>query len=168
LPHLWVLRGGADHRLTLTRGIPRTRNAIATHMRHSPLVRALESRGRIVEVTDSEAPGGRELDFAILARHRGMMALGLIIIVAGLYAGLNWDPEQSRNAVSVVPLMLIAVVGGSVLTAWLSRGAPFWERLAVSIFTLIALAYAGYCAAPAFDHWLQSWQPAIQTWFAAG
>jgi hypothetical protein len=155
LPHLWVLRGGADHRLTLTRGIPRTRSALATHMRHSPLVRALESRGQMVEVTDSDPPDGRALDFAIMTSHRGMMALGVIIVVAGLYTVMNWDPEQSRNAVSVIPLMLTAVVGGCILTAWLSRGAPFWERLAFFVFTLIALAYAGYCAAPTLDHWLQ-------------
>jgi hypothetical protein len=168
LPHLWVLPGGADHRLTLTRGIPRTRSALTTHMRHSPLVRALESRGQSVEVTDSETPGSRALDLDVMARHRGLTALGVIIMLAAIFTGLNWDPEQSRNAVSVIPLMLAAVVGGCGLTAWLSRGAPFSERMALSVLALIALAYAAYCAAPTLDRGLQSLQPAIQAWFTPG
>jgi len=168
LPHPWVLRGGADHRLTLTRGLPRTRSALTTHMRHSPLVRALEARGQVVEVTDSETPGGRSLDLAAVTSHRGMMALGVIMTLAAIYAGLNWDPEQSRNAASVIPLMLAAVVGGCGLTAWLSQGAPFVERRALSVLTLIALAYAAYGAAPTLDGWLQSLQPVVQAWFPAG
>jgi len=141
-PFAWFDRAGVDHRLRLGELLKPGAVDADRRVHESPLVMTMTAQGIDIEAAETGWKiAGAQYN---LARHRGMLGLLAVFMVAGVYTVVDTFFLTSYRALEPLPLQpFIAAAMVMVLLAWLlGRGAPTLERLVVGALAVIAVVAA--------------------------